>query len=259
MNVPIFNIDELNEKIANYAVDGSIYSFKHEGNTFWLKTQGEEKKNNIRALSKWLARFPQLSFFSVNSVLSPADRMRLEISHLQTMNKKGLAVPPILLKTDGSFLTPDCGRVFSDHELLDKISLKDMKKVFQTLAKFHNEGCYHGRPALRDIALDEAGAITFLDLEESGVNGNASLMARDVFLLLSELGRIPQFTTNDKLTCLHTWASSLESKRPIDELKKIHKFMGRLAFLAKTVLYFKDNTTSARILDSLGVLDKYES
>nr|CAA6830363.1 MAG: Unknown protein [uncultured Thiotrichaceae bacterium] len=251
------NIDALNEKVSHYAVDGSIYSFEHEGNLFWLKTQGEEKRNSLRILSGWLAKRPQLGLFSVNSALSPAERMKLEISHLQEMNKKGLAVPPVLLKEDYFFLTPDCGRVFSDPELLNEVSLKDMKIVFQTLATFHNAGCYHGRPALRDIALPEDGAVIFLDLEESGVDSNATLMARDVFLLLSDLKRIPQFTIDDKLELLHLWAGSLESKQPIDELRKIQKLIGKLAFIAKTVLYFKSNRTSVNILDSLHVLDRF--
>ena len=185
--------------------------------------------------------------------------MKLEISNLQVMSGKGLAVPPILLKREGLFLTPDCGKVMTDPKIISQLNLETMKLAFQTLATFHNQGCYHGRPALRDIALDEDGLITFLDLEESGVDSNTSLMARDVFLLLSELKRIPQFSTHEKIQCIDAWASKLESNEPVDELRKIHSFVRKLAFLARLVLRFKSNTTSTKILDSLDVLDKFYS
>lgn len=59
---------------------------------------------------------------------------------------------------------------------------KVLLKAFSELARIHQANCYHGRPALRDILINSDKQLTFIDLEESGIDGNASLMARDIFI-----------------------------------------------------------------------------
>jgi len=248
-------IQTLRQKAATLPLDGSVHMLELNGQRYWLKTRGDEKDNLLRRLSTWLAKTKALQFFSVNSVLSSAERIKLEIANTQAMHGKKLPVPEIIFSGDGFFLTPDCGTTLRDNALLPKIDRAIVKQAFDALAQIHQGGCYHGRPALRDIALSKAGVITFVDLEESGLSYKPKLMARDVFLLLTDLKRAPQLTLDDKLAGVEAWADRVGSETST-ELYTIYRFMKRLSFLPKLVLKFRYNSTSEKFLDAIDVLDQ---
>ena len=257
----MMNLLKLREQIKAYRKDGMVHFIEHDGEGLWLKTAGEEKRNLLRVMSFKLSHFTPFQFFKVNSILAPRERLKLEIENIQAMKKANMAVPDIVLVGEDYFVTRNSGTMLTQLKLGQENVKKLYMLVFSTLAGFHQNDCYHGRPALRDIIVSDKGVITFIDFEESGFN-NSQLMARDVFILLMDTSRIEALSDGDKFACLNEWADNVPSEL-VGELESIYKKAKRLTVVANLVLKFKDNKTSLHFLSSISVLgdffEKYES
>lgn len=252
----MIDIEKLTIKVEQFPHDGGVYSLNFEGEKLWIKTQGEEKRNPIRIISVWLSKIKALNFFQVNSILSSAERLSLEVENIKVMAKTGLPVPELVLAGEGYFVTRDGGIPINRLDSSNFSIQSTLVKAFTVLAEFHQKGFYHGRPALRDILRDDDGNISFIDFEESGLLKNPQLMARDVFILLMDSGKFSELSHEDRLTCLKTWAT-LAPDNLNEELNRIYHKVKRLAFLARWVLKFKDNKTSRLFLSSLKVMEDF--
>ena len=223
---------------------------------YWLKVAGEEKTNVLRRLSRRLAQWPPLQLFKVNSVLNAVERLQLEIQHTQFMYRLGLPVPEVIDSGQTYMLTRDAGLMLTKLQL-DTVSLhKVLLKTFSELARLHQAGCYHGRPALRDIVLDTDYRLNFIDLEESGIDHNAILMARDVFLLLMDINRLPQINQEQQQVYIQHW----QARAPIaavQALPHIYQVLKHLSGLARLVLRFKTNQTARDYLNALQQLQPH--
>jgi tRNA A-37 threonylcarbamoyl transferase component Bud32 len=130
--------------------------------------------------------------------------------------------------------------------------------VFAELSRFHQAGGYHGRPALRDIVLDSESHLTFIDLEESGTNNDPALMARDIFLLLMDLRRLPQISSAQKLEYLQHWQAQAP-QAAYEALEELHQVVKKLAPIGRLVLKFKNNKTALDYLSAVETLSTYLS
>ncbi len=87
---------------------------------------------------------------------------------LVRFREMGLPVPRILDQGDGFFVTEDAGptlrRIRRDTPQVFASAVSDAARA---LARLHQSGVSHGRPALRDICWKD-GRISFIDLERAG-------------------------------------------------------------------------------------------
>lgn len=230
-----------------------IHRLQYAQQSYWLKVAGEEKTNLIRRFSVQLAKRPALQLFRVNSVLSAVERLQLEIRHTQFMYNLALPVSEIVLSGRDYLLTHDAGVMLAtlpcDTPNLHKVLLK----TFAELARIHQANCYHGRPALRDILINSQQQLTFIDLEESGIDGNAILMARDVFLLLMDVNRLAQITAEQQQVYLQHWRERAPAAA-VQALPQVYRLLNKLSGLARLVLTFKHNQTAKDYLQALSII-----
>jgi tRNA A-37 threonylcarbamoyl transferase component Bud32 len=230
-----------------------IHRLQYAQQTYWLKVAGEEKTNRIRRFSVQLAKRPAFQLFKVNSVLSAIERLQLEIRHTRFMYDLGLPVSEIVLAGRDYLLTPDAGSMLAQASL-DPTSLHNiLLKAFSELARIHQANCYHGRPALRDILINNEQQLTFIDLEESGIDGNTSLMARDVFLLLMDVNRLAQITAEQQQVYLQHWRERAPAAA-VQALPQVYRLLNKLSGVARLVLKFKDNQTAKDYLHALSII-----
>ena len=243
---------ELQHLVSTHLQPG-IHRLQYAQQTYWLKVAGEEKTNRLRRFSVQLAKRPAFQLFKVNSVLSAVERLQLEIRHTQYMYNFTLPVSEIVLSGRDYLLTRDAGAMLAtlacDTTSLHKVLLK----AFSELARIHQANCYHGRPALRDILINSNQQLTFIDLEESGIDGNASLMARDVFLLLMDVNRLAQITAEQQQVYLQHWRERAPTAA-VQALPQVYKLLNKLSTVARLVLKFKDNQTAKDYLQALSII-----
>ncbi|QYJ87565.1 serine/threonine protein phosphatase [Shewanella mesophila] len=126
-----------------------VVSFEYEGKTYWLK-QTEQLTGAMRLLKS-----------------QPGQSLQLEIATLQSLAQKGAPVPELVAFGDNYLVVADVGSPVN--HWLDKRSDSDMQAQILKdsaigLAKLHQKGLAHGRPALRDICWKE-GEVSFIDFE----------------------------------------------------------------------------------------------
>ncbi|WP_087021371.1 hypothetical protein [Thaumasiovibrio subtropicus] len=231
-----------------------VYPIVIEDKKFWIKVCGEDKYNVIRRFSAWLAQFELMQFFKTNAVQSPQHRLSREIDVMSTLADKGVAVPTVVTSSDRFYVTTDAGRTLNSLKP-EEVPHDLGQKVFALFTRLHRNHVVHGRPAMRDMLLNEDGSLTLIDFEESTIGNHPQLMARDMFLLLMDLCRLPTISEQDKLAGLREWQSAMSDKAWL-ELKRIGKLLNKFKFVAKGILLFKDNRTSKQILNALAIIDK---
>ena len=107
---------------------------------------------------------------------------------LRAMGARGAPVPEVLAAGPDYLVLADCGRALSD--LLaegpdDATAARLMAATGTALARMHALGCIHGRPYLRDILVDRAGEVRFIDLERGArLKAPGRRKARDLTMLV---------------------------------------------------------------------------
>jgi tRNA A-37 threonylcarbamoyl transferase component Bud32 len=244
--------NELQQLVQTHLQPG-IHRLLVNQQIYWLKVAGEEKTNLIRRFSLQLAKCPNLQLFKVNSVLTAVERLQLEIRHTQFMYNLALPVSEIALAGRDYLLTRDAGSMLAKLPLESASLHKVLLKTFAELARIHQAHCYHGRPALRDILLNNEQQLTFIDLEESGIDGNAMLMARDVFLLLMDINRLAQISAEQQQVYVQHWRERAP-EAAVQALPQVYRLLNKLSGLARLLLKFKDNQTAKDYLHALSII-----
>lgn len=236
-----------------------VYKLIKDNTTYWVKVCGENKSNFVRHISSFIAKSEALSFLKTNALLSPEDRFeheKLIISHLKD---KGLPVPQIIDENSDYFITLDAGTPFeqADPQVVNDLLVEKLLTIFSVL---HENNIAHGRPALRDILVNQNHDIQLIDFEESILDANSRLKARDIFLLLMDLHRIDSISQDVLIHGLLLWKSRV-TNQDWKALLSMGKKLRKIAFVGKLVLKFKPrNRTSQQILkvlDLLKVAEKY--
>ncbi|MDY6085029.1 MAG: lipopolysaccharide kinase InaA family protein [Dialister sp.] len=129
------------EKIIRFAADGAIY---------WIKRRRSNGRNRLVKYS------PAIEFQSEVARITIAAAVLPEL------------VPQIVVLTPSYMVTKDTGESIEDWLDEEDVSGEDKEhmlyEVGRGLARLHNAGIAHGRPAPRDITWQD-GRVTFLDWE----------------------------------------------------------------------------------------------
>ncbi|MDW6003320.1 BUD32 family EKC/KEOPS complex subunit [Vibrio mangrovi] len=218
-------------------------------NTYWLKIGGEEKSNFIRKISSIAGKLNLLSFFQSKATMNSLSRFEHEKSMLLYLNSIGFQVPQITLEGRHFFVTPDQGCPISQIDA-DRITDETLAQLFSLFARLHNADIAHGRPALRDILIDQHNQLSLIDFEESIMHASPMLKARDIYLLLMDLCRIEHITLEQKRKALLSWRQQV-SEDHWTSLLEIHQLLHKFKFLAHIVLCFKQkNKLSKQLLET---------
>ncbi|WP_139344146.1 hypothetical protein [Vibrio ruber] len=171
-------------------------------------------------------------------------RFEHEKSMLLYLNSIGFQVPQIALEGKRFFVTSDQGLPLSQVEA-ERITDDILLQLINLFIKLHNADIAHGRPALRDILIDQHNQLSLIDFEESIMHASPKLKARDVYLLLMDLCRIKQLTVAQKRKALCYWKQQVPDEY-WNSLLEIHQLLRKFKCLAHCVLYFKKNNKLSR-------------
>jgi tRNA A-37 threonylcarbamoyl transferase component Bud32 len=224
--------------------------------TYWLKISGENKSNFIRKVSSLMGKLNLLSFFQSKATMDSFSRFEHEKFMLHHLASIGFQVPKIELEGPGYFVTQDQGCPMSQIE--DARVTDDMlEQLFSLFAKLHNSDIAHGRPALRDILVNEIDQLSLIDFEESIMHANSKLKARDIYLLLMDLCRIEGITLEQKRHALIHWRQQVPREN-WENLLQMHRVIRKFGYIGKCVLLFKKrNKLSKQILNTINLLDTF--
>ncbi|MDP5254107.1 MULTISPECIES: lipopolysaccharide kinase InaA family protein [unclassified Vibrio] len=245
------------EKCIDYIDSNTVGVTKiiDESKVYWLKINGEDKSNFIRKCSAFISHVSFLSFLQTKSTLDSFERFEHERVMLHFLSANGFNVPEIELEGEGYFVTADKGvqlKNLPEERITDDL----LANLFTLFARLHNTQVAHGRPALRDILVDNHDQISLIDFEESTMDANSSLKARDIFLLLMDLCRLTSVTEQRKLAALMTWKNQVSSEE-WQSLQKIFRFANKCRWIAKTVLSVKPkNRASQQLIATLTLLER---
>lgn len=247
-------IAEISNKLNAENITGAV-KFRAKNNTYWLKSAGEDKDNFIRRISVFLAKFKALSYFDTKATWSSFERMQHEKKVLHYLNEKKFTAPQIEHEGDGFFVTLDNGIPLNEVEQ-KRINQSTVDNLFTLMLDLHSHNIAHGRPALRDIVVDENNALKLLDYEEAVIEPTDQQMARDIFILLMELSDLTSVTEDQKIKSLLDWKEKTSSD-VWAQLIKISKFLQSVVFFAHLVQFFKKrNRLSRQIICTLKLMKK---
>jgi tRNA A-37 threonylcarbamoyl transferase component Bud32 len=170
-----------------------VSRIEHEGRPAWCKHYGGGNRRLRLGLLDWVVRAIGVP------VLRPPPRhagdagRRVEQRRLQALRAAGVHVPEVLAAGDGFLVLGDMGST-----LAGRLRQADpdqaghlLAAAAQALAEVHASGLYLGQPLARNITLDEAGRIGFLDFEEDPgeVLSTAQAQARDWLVFAAGVAR----------------------------------------------------------------------
>lgn len=213
MNVDTAALEsEVKKQIQNHPTS-RIQSFCWQGESYFIK----------RCLSNGRNRFAKTD--AVTAFLIEAYKITAVNSHLPL-------APHIVLWGTDYFVMKDCGQP------LQRIAKDNTWKALRqhvffeagkSLARLHQAGFHHGRPALRDIAYDKKlDAITFLDWENEKLFVKASPAVLDLFLFIHSCFREEWDTTVLIDEAVHGYLSVTSSTEVWNNL---HNFISQHAVL----------------------------
>lgn len=248
--------DTCNKLISSHS-SGGVIKIKENKHTYWLKISGEDKNNVIRKVSAFLAKSNKFSFFETKAVLNSSERFEHEKCVLHYLAEMNISVPEIKYEGPGFFVTSDEGQPLNTVNP-ERINQKILNNLFGMFASLHANHVAHGRPALRDIVIDEQDKLSILDFEESILNATPQQIARDTFMLLMDLCRIPSITEEQKIQSLLLWKKSVPDS-VWQQLVKITSLLSYFTFIAHSVLFFKKkNKLSKQIITTVKLIQKIQ-
>ena len=143
-----------------------VFRFKYLGKHYWLK-QPEQLKGI------WLLLKPY-----------PKQHFKEECEILQHLNNIGAPVPKLCGFGDDYLVLEDAGptlNIWLNDETLSWAEKSHiLHSAIEILINLHQQGIFHGRPAIRDIAWRD-GQISFMDFESHSKSHNEHwLITRDM-------------------------------------------------------------------------------
>ncbi|MFB9136580.1 hypothetical protein [Vibrio olivae] len=233
-----------------------VYQLEVHGRQVWLKKCGEDKRNWFNVLTNKLFRScPHLTHLALYSAYPPKQRFLHELEALEYALAHHLPVPKLIFKTRSSFATENSG--IPIHQVQNQPQERLYINAFKNLQRLHQEGFIHGRPAMRDIVVDEQGKVTFLDLEESRVSTLPKLQVRDLILFMLDSYRLESVSQETRLQELLAWhLTASEAMRT--ELHKTIEFIHHWVWLPTLILRFRHNRLSQQYVALHGLLRRYE-
>lgn len=234
-----------------------VYMLEQCNSTYWLKKCGEDKRNAInRLINFYLRHKKNLSHLVLTSGLSPKERFKKEVALLDYANKHGLSTPDLIFKGRSFFITKNAGEPIHRQDEQKHAAL--FMKATDVLCEFHRHNMIHGRPAMRDIVVNDEGKVTFLDLEEARISSNPTLRTRDFLLFLLDSYRLNEVSDDIRLRALMHWYQ--EFGHGTDKAFRLAEtVLNRFNWVAKLVLAVrKKNRLSEQLLALHRLLKRFE-
>lgn len=174
-----------------------VSRMEHEGRPAWRKRYGGGSRRLRLKLLDWVVRGLGVP------VLRPPPRhpgdagRRVEQRRLQELHASGVHVPQVLEAGNGFLVLADMGSTLAGRlRQVDPVEAgRLLAAAAQEVARVHAAGLYLGQPLARNITLDEAGHIGFLDFEEDPgeVLPIAQAQARDWLVFAAGVARHAPF------------------------------------------------------------------
>ncbi|NCG08454.1 MAG: hypothetical protein GWO81_02615 [Verrucomicrobia bacterium] len=231
-----------------------VYSFKTNGDVYWLKIAGEEKSNFVRKLSSSFHACFKINYLRTNaSGMSPWERLQHEKQVIHHLGAKGTSVPLMVCEGNNYFVTQDAGVPL--HAAPQEILTSEfLQRLFVGLMQLHQLRVAHGRPSVRDLVVNEKKDITFVDFEESQINPGPAMKARDFMLMILDLERLN--LSGEKISDAITHWLEYEEKEVFREFRKLVLLLKIIRHPAKLILIFKPrNRLSRQIIQSASILE----
>lgn len=232
------------------------FSLNHEGEKVWVKLPDVGEANLWHTVLAGAAKLFNNNFFRPTVVRDAIESLAYEASKLETLHQHGISVPKVLIRDPRYLVLENAGVtlniLFNDPAIPYKDKNTIIVQLSHALAKMHNQGFYHSRPALRDIGYKE-GKIFFLDFEENleTTLTTEEAIVRDGFIYIHALWR----KLNNPVLInqgISTYIHELEPKAR-DRLMQEAKRYAWLYYLLKPIRSFlgKDGVAIYQTLESL--------
>ncbi len=223
-----------------------VFKLKRNGNDVWLKKSGEDKRTLVnRALNAFVGRSERLSHLVLFSAYAPKVRFQHEVMALKYAASLNLPVPALLYIGRSWFVTESAGDPIIRFDGLPPRYL--LSKAFDALQQMHRNAFIHGRPAMRDIVVNEQNEVTFLDLEESRASDSASLRVRDVFLFMLDSYRLTRLSQRARQQVIQSWLQQASDT----EIKTFERFTRRLSqiiWIAHLARHFRRSRLTKQLI-----------
>jgi hypothetical protein len=140
-----------------------------DGGGAWLKVAQSAEVNRWHRLQLFLARLCNNPFLLPTVASQGASSLLGEARRIRKLAGSGFPVPIIIAEGADWLLLADSGypatTVLRDETHSRQSRKKQLQSISELLAKMHQQGCWHGRPALKDV-LCRDDKVTLCDFEE---------------------------------------------------------------------------------------------
>jgi tRNA A-37 threonylcarbamoyl transferase component Bud32 len=194
----------------------------------------------------WLKRMERVSWRMRLQKGNPRTAFEAELTGLQVLGDAGLPVAPIALQGPEYVVMPDVGRTL--HAIVSDPSVRvtELAQAFAqaglSLARLHQAGFVHGRPAVRDICWDGTVA-RFIDLERFRASRQAQLyQAIDVVMLVQTIATARLENSAGGQVAMDAALTSYRMAAPqltLRTLRRLLPWLSPLAALASLVARIK--------------------
>ncbi len=232
-----------------------VYQIESDGRSVWLKKCGEDKRNwfNV-ALNRLFRTSRRFSHLVLYSAYPPKQRFLHELEALEYALARDLPVPKLIFKSRSSFMTESSGVPI--HKAQNHLPDILYVRAFMGLVRLHQASFIHGRPAMRDIVVNDEGRVTFIDLEEARFSDSAKLKIRDMLLFILDSYRMEEVSQQTRLSELLTWHCHADN----DMIKALNRnifWLNLLIWLPKSILHFRRNRLSSQLVALHTLLKRY--
>jgi hypothetical protein len=208
-----------------------VHRIELDGHPAWLKRYGGGRRRFRLGLLDWVVRALGVP------VLRPPPRRagdaarRTEQRRLQQLRSSNVHVPRVLKQGESFLVLSDMGETLASR--LRRATPDEAERLLaaavQTIAEVHRAGLYLGQPLARNITLDQAGRIGFLDFEEDPgeVLTIAQAQARDWLVFAAGVARHAPL---DEVRLARQMGEAL-GRVPLEVRGLLDASVGRLDFL----------------------------
>lgn len=183
------------------------------GKPVWFKRGlTHSRKAKLRRLRNFIAQLNNNPMYYSTEVTTP-DEFNGEIKRIQKLHQRGVRVPEIIAYEKDwvamSDIGPSLREIIGDMSTADSPDIKAiLLQAASELGKLHQQGMWHGRPALRDMTWD-GEHIGFVDFEEDPAQYMEPLQcqARDLLAFIHSLSNYYEQHSSVMKQCVMAYRS----------------------------------------------------
>ncbi len=237
-----------------------VEKISFDGQVAWVKRPEATRSNSFVFFHKIVERvLPKV--LRHTGALGGMDAIRDEAKRLTIFKDAGLPVPSILALTDDSLTLSSAGDQL--REVLRQTSdatqrYQLLQQAMKSLSTVHNANLCHGRPFVKDMTLNDAGDMFWIDLEEDPCTRMSlkDAQARDVWLVLVSFTEFCEDPLKDLSSLLAFYTS--QSRVEIDSnLRQLGKSLRPLRWIISSLRLRNLSRDVTGAYWAIRVLEKY--